>query len=134
MQGEALDPVAEDDIDPDPGLGRGVQVELFFEQPIAVNLLQVAHRAQVTAQRPDAPAEADAENRRRITGAETRTAPFVVAHVDFSQRARQAAGVEQGQEVLAKGIHRLELGSKHPNLRIIFGFAAFSGFGKAGPV
>ena len=44
VQGGAFDPVAEDRIDPDAGFGRGVQVKLLFEKPLAVDLLQVAHR------------------------------------------------------------------------------------------
>lgn len=110
VQGGAFDPVAEDRIDPDAGFGRGVQVKLLFEKPLAVDLLQVAHRAQVTAQRADASAEADAEYGGGVAGAEAGAALFVAAHVDFTQRARQAAGVEKSQQVLTEGKHVAGIG------------------------
>ena len=110
VQGGAFDPVADDRIDPDAGFGRGVDVEFFFEKPLAVDLLQVAHRAQVTAQRTDASAEADAEDGGGIACAEAGASLCVAAHVDFTQRARQAAGVEKGQQVLTNGVHVAGIG------------------------
>ena len=87
-----------------------MQVKLLFEKPLAVDLLQVAHRAQVTAQRADASAEADAEYGGGVAGAEAGAALFVAAHVDFTQRARQAAGVEKSQQVLTEGKHVAGIG------------------------
>ena len=62
VQGLALDPVAQNHIDPDSRFRRRVEVKFFFEQFVSVYFLQVAHRAQVTAQRADASVVADAEH------------------------------------------------------------------------
>ena len=55
-------------------------------------------------------AEADAEYGGGVAGAEAGAALFVAAHVDFTQRARQAAGVEKSQQVLTEGKHVAGIG------------------------
>ena len=110
MQGHALDPVAQNDVDPDARFRRGVEVKFFFEQFVAVNLPQVAHRAQVTAQRTGTPVTADAEDDGRIADAVTGTSLPVPAQFHFAQRMCQAAGVGEGEQVLAKGKHVARIG------------------------
>ena len=79
VQGHALDPVAQNRVDPDARFRRGVEEKFFFQQFVAINLPQVAHFAQVAAQRTDAPVAADAEDDGRIADAVTGPAPFVQA-------------------------------------------------------
>lgn len=45
VQGHALDPVAQNRVDPDARFRRGVEEKFFFQQFVAVNLPQVAHFA-----------------------------------------------------------------------------------------
>ena len=101
----AFDPLSEDDVHPDAALGRRVEVELPFEQPVSVDLPQMALRPQVAPQRADPSFAADAENGRGVSDVELRASRFVAAYVQLSQRAGQSAGIVEGHQVLAECEH-----------------------------
>lgn len=105
VEGRAVDPVAQNRIDPDARFRRSVEVELLFEHSVAVDLPQVAHPAQVAAQRPDASVAADAEDDGRIADAVKGASLPVPAQLHLAQRACQAVGIGECEQVLAKGEH-----------------------------
>ena len=105
VEGRTVDPVAQNRIDPDACFRRSVEVELLFEHSVAVDLPQVAHPAQVAAQRPDASVAADAEDDGRIADAVKGASLPVPAQLHLAQRACQAVGIGECEQVLAKGEH-----------------------------
>ena len=99
----ALDPVVHDDIRPHALRRGGVEEEFRRPEPVAVDRFEMAVRAGVAFQQAVAAVEPDAENHRAVARMEHGTAVGRAADVDLSQRARQAAGVENRFEVLGDG-------------------------------
>ena len=104
----ALDPFVQHDIDPfarSRRADRVVEEELPFEQPFAVDLPQVAHRAQEAPQRPDAAGVADAEDGGGVPDRVFGASRSVAAHLRLAQRAGQPAQVGEGEKILSQRVH-----------------------------
>lgn len=101
----ALDPAVENDVDPFAPVGRRVEVERLLAEPVAVDLPQVAHRAEEAAQGARLPVVPHAEDDGRVPDGVFGRSGCVAAQRDLPEAACEPLGIGEREEVLAECAH-----------------------------